>query len=124
MGIVKRNSMIAGFVAACLLWLIWSIATEAHFQGGRTENSPSGIYNVSIMAPMEETPGGTYEIDLTNKATGQTVRSVSIELASHEKTMSLRGGPIAFEWNEEKSFVDIILDGELLTRIAIPATER
>ncbi|MBD3676223.1 MAG: hypothetical protein HUJ26_22155 [Planctomycetaceae bacterium] len=117
----KRNSFLTGFLVACLLWISGLIITDFHFLGGRVGDSPSGKYHLSITAPLEETTGGTYEIELINNATGQTLRSMSIQLSTEEKTISLRGQPVSFEWDEEETSVGIILDGEFLTRLSVPA---
>lgn len=116
----KRNSFLTGFLVACLLWISGLIITDFHFLGGHTEDSPSGKYNLSISAPMEKTSGGTYEIELINKATGQTLRYLNIQLGSREKTKTLRGIPITMVWNKEETLVDIIIDGEFLARVSVP----
>lgn len=88
--------------------------------GGHVEDSPSGKYTLTIFAPTDETFAGTYVVTLIDKATGNTLRSTTVELNSKERTKSLRGCPISMIWDATESTADITIDGNFLVRISTP----
>ena len=92
------------------------------FQGGHIEDSPSGKYSLMVFAPLDESVAGTYIVTLTGKATGNALRSATIKLNSKEKTKSLRGLPVSMNWDSLESYSDIIIDGEFLIRVSVPAS--
>lgn len=73
------------------------------------------------MAPMKPTDRGAYVVTLTEKATGKLLRTITIRLDSGEKTKTIRGLPVSMKWDATESIVDVTIDGEFLTRIAVPA---
>ncbi len=77
-----------------------------------------------IFAPMDDTVAGTYVVTLTEKATGNTLRSATVKLNSREKTRSLRGLPVLMNWDPSESYTDIIIDGDFLIRVTVPPAGR
>lgn len=73
-----------------------------------------------MMAPMEPTAAGTYDITLRDKPADKTLRRVTVKLNRKEKTKSLRGLPVTMNWDETESYVDISVDGGFLVRISVP----
>ena len=111
-----------GFLTAAAIWLAWFAIDNFRFQGGHVEDSPSGNYTLWMMAPMEPTAAGTYDITLRDKRADTTLRHVTVKLNRKEKTKSLRGLPITMNWDGTESYVDISVDGAFLIRISVPPT--
>lgn len=120
--LLKRNTFATGFLTAAALWLAWWMIVNLRFQGGHIEDSPSGKYSLMVFAPINETTAGTYTVTLTDKPTGSTLRSATVKLNSREKTQSLRGRLVSMNWDPTESFSDIIIDGDFLIRMSVPAS--
>ena len=122
MALNPRNTFITGFLTAVVLWSAWWLYSNWRFQGGHFEDAPSGRYTLMVMAPMEPTSGGTYVVTLTEKATGRLLRRNTIRINSAEWTKTIRGQLVLMRWDATETTVDVTIDGELLIRIAVPAT--
>lgn len=109
-----------GFLTAAAISLAWFAIGNFRFQGGHVEDSPSGNYTLLIMAPMEPTTAGAYDITLRDKRADTTLRQVTVKLNQKEKTKSLRGLPVTMDWSGTESYVDISVDGAFLVRISVP----
>ncbi len=118
--VLKRNSFATGFLTAVVLGLAWWLFVNLYAQGGHIEDSPSGKYCLMIFAPMDDTVGGTYTVTLTDRLTGNTLRTATVKLNSNEETKSLRGLPVSMIWDPSESYADIIVDGAFLIRISVP----
>lgn len=121
--ILKRYSFVTGFLTAVVLGLAWSGVANFALMGGHTQDSPSGKYSLSIMAPMTPTVGGTYSMTLINNTTGKVIRTAKVTLNSAEKTQPLRDRSVLMNWDATETRVDIVIDGESLTQIVVPASQ-
>jgi hypothetical protein len=119
----KRNTFATGFLTAAVLGLAWLLFASFQFDGGHIEDSPSGKYSLSIVAPMKPTLEGTYVITLRNKATGRAVRSATVKLNADERTKALRGVPVSMNWESSETYADINIDGDFLIRMSVPPSE-
>lgn len=117
---LKRNSFAAGFLTAAVSVIACVALNNIQFQGGHVEDSPTGKYALTIMAPVSPTIAGTYKILLIENATGNTIRAVEIQLNSKERTKPLRGLPVTTVWDAAESSVDIMVDGTFLVGISMP----
>lgn len=106
-----------------MLWVAYWLYTNARFQGTHVEDSPSGRYTLMVMAPMEPTTRGTCVVTLTEKATGQLLRTNTIRLDSGQRTRSIRGLPVSMNWDATESTADVTIGGEFLVRISVPPTD-
>lgn len=118
---LKPNLFAAGIVSAAVMWLVFWVLSITHVHGGHIEDSPTGKYTLMILAPLKETVAGTYIVTLRSKATGNTLRSVTIKLNPNEKTRPVRGQAVSMKWDATEAYADIMVDGDFLTRISIPS---
>lgn len=120
LSLLKRNSFITGVLTAVAGWLAWWTITNFRIVVGHVEDSPSGKYALMIMAPMEQTFGGSYVVTLRDKVTSQVLRTVRVTLNSKELTKSLRGLPVSMIWDASESCADVSVDGDFLLRMSVP----
>ncbi len=73
-----------------------------------------------IMAPMDATKSGTYEITLHDKMTGRLLRDVKVLLNSDEQTEPMRENTVDIHWDPSDAFADIFVHDTFLVRIGLP----
>ncbi len=117
---LKFKSFASGVLVTALVWIVYSLYWTQSFQGGNVQDSPSGKLTLTIFAPLQETVAGSYHLTLKDKATGQTLRSLTLKLGATEKTRSLRGGTVSVSWDAAESYSDVLIDGEFLLRLSLP----
>ena len=122
---LPNRSFIFGFLAGTFFVVVWWLIASHQTSGGRSETSPSGQYELSIYAPLQPTAGGTYELVLADKATGQELRTITVTLDPRERTKSVRGPtPITTTWDPAEAYADVAIDGQDLVRVVAPVTGR
>lgn len=118
---LPTRSFASGFATAtALAALIW-IYQGLQFWGGYVEDSPSGRFSVRVFGPQQPSEGGTYVVEVHEKATGDLLRRVELTVRDNEKTVTLRGGHADTEWNSAETEVDVTVDGGMLVSVALPS---
>ena len=120
MKLPKRNSFVVGFVAALLVVGLFVVWRNAAIVGGRAVDSPNRAYQLNITARMDPQPGGTYTIKLVQNATGNILRTITIQLPKTESTVSVRENGATIDWAADSSYADILISGQKSIRVWIP----
>lgn len=118
--LVKRNSFIVGFFAALVLVAVVYAWNRGGMQGGAEAESPNGIYQMWVMAPLSPTKGGSYHITLIDQRSSSVIRQIVVSVPSSEQTVAIREGGGAITWDAEDSFADITIDGTKSIRVWVP----
>ncbi len=77
--------------------------------GGSTFESPQGRYRLSTWSKLSDECGGKYTVDLFFGNSSRPIRSVSVRVASNERTPVMRGRCSA-RWDMEAGTVDLLVD--------------
>ena len=86
--------------------LLLSLVT---ISGGSTFDSPDGRYRLSTWSKLTDEPGGKYTVELFFGNSSRPIRSVSVRVASTERTPVMRGGCNA-HWDMAAGTVDLLVD--------------
>ncbi len=116
----KRNSFIGGFLSAIALVVVYHLLNHSGMRGGVHAESPNGIYELSIMAPLSPQYGDAYDITLTDQRTKTVVRRIVITVPSSERTVAIRGGGGNVDWDTANQFADFNADGKTVIRVWVP----
>jgi hypothetical protein len=116
----QRNSFIAGFLSALILVTVVYIWNRSGMLGGAHAESPNGMHELSVMAPLSPKSGGSYTIQLIDLKTSNVVRRMVVSLPRSEQTVALHGGGGLLVWDPASSFVDVEIDGIKSIRVWVP----
>ncbi|GAA5504633.1 hypothetical protein [Novipirellula caenicola] len=86
--------------------LLLSLVT---ISGGSTFDSPDGRYRLSTWSKLSDDFGGKYTVELFTSDSLRPIRSVSVRVASTERTPVMRGGCHA-RWDMAAGTVDLLVD--------------
>jgi len=116
----RRNSFVLGFTSALAIFIVVFVWNGFHWIGGIHEDSPDGLFALSITAPLSPTAGDSYTIKLTDKKMSAVVCHLVVTVPRSERTTSVRGGSGAILWDSKNMFADFSVHGSNIIRVWIP----
>ena len=72
------------------------------------------------MAPLSPQSGGTYDLQLQHKKSGDVVRQISVSVTAPQTTVPLRGGGGSIEWDPASTYAELHVDGTPVFRVWVP----
>lgn len=78
--------------------------------GGSTFHSPDGRFRLTTWSKLSDQPGGKYTVELFAVNASRPIRSVTVRVASNERTPVMRDHCDA-HWDLTLGTVDLIVDG-------------